>query len=172
MTVHNRYPMSCIEDMFDKLAGAEVFSSIDLESGYHQIRITPKDIPKTAFRTPFSHYEYLLLCFGLTNAPATFQAEMNRIFADYINDFVVVYLNDILIYSKSAADHAEHLDLVLKRLREHELYAKLQKCDFNKPEVNFLGHVCAMSCWLCKLSSAERNYTSGEQELLAVHDAL
>ncbi|MGQ3348719.1 reverse transcriptase domain-containing protein, partial [Bosea sp. (in: a-proteobacteria)] len=144
MTVRNRYPMPRIEDLFDKLSGAKVFSSIDLQSGYHQIRITPEDIPKTAFRTPFGHYEYLVLCFGLTNAPATFQAEMNRIFSDYINDFVVVYLDDILIYSKSAADHAKHLDLVLKRLREHELYAKLKKCDFNKPEVNFLGHVvCA-----------------------------
>ncbi|KAJ9530472.1 hypothetical protein QJQ45_012446 [Haematococcus lacustris] len=144
MTVRNRYPMPRIEDLFDKLSGAKVFSSIDLQSGYHQIRITPEDIPKTAFRTPFGHYEYLVLCFGLTNAPATFQAEMNRIFADYINDFVVVYLDDILIYSKSAADHAKHLELVLKRLREHELYAKLKKCDFNKPEVNFLGHVvCA-----------------------------
>ncbi|KAJ9509789.1 hypothetical protein QJQ45_011602 [Haematococcus lacustris] len=144
MTVRNRYPMPRIEDLFDKLSGAKVFSSIDLQSGYHQIRITPEDIPKTAFRTPFGHYEYLVLCFGLTNAPATFQAEMNRIFSDYINDFVVVYLDDILIYSKSAADHAKHLELVLKRLREHELYAKLKKCDFNKPEVNFLGHVvCA-----------------------------
>ncbi|KAJ9524294.1 hypothetical protein QJQ45_008499, partial [Haematococcus lacustris] len=144
MTVRNRYPMPRIEDLFDKLSGAKIFSSIDLQSGYHQIRITPENIPKTAFRTPFGHYEYLVLCFGLTNAPATFQAEMNRIFSDYINDFVVVYLDDILIYSKSAADHAKHLDLVLKRLREHELYAKLKKCDFNKPEVNFLGHVvCA-----------------------------
>lgn len=141
LTVKNRYPMPRIEDLFDKLAEGKVFTSLDLQSGYHQIRITDEDVPKTAFRTPMGHYEYLVLCFGLTNAPATFQAEMNRIFAPYLNKFVVVYLDDILIFSKTAAEHVEHLRLVLEALRKHKLYAKRSKCDFHQPEVKFLGHI-------------------------------
>lgn len=141
LTVKNRYPMPRIEDLFDQLAGARVFTSLDLQSGYHQIRITAEDVPKTAFRTPMGHFEYLVLCFGLTNAPATFQAEMNRIFAPYLNKFVVVYLDDILIYSRTTEEHTAHLHTVLEVLRKHKLYAKKSKCDFCQAEVKFLGHI-------------------------------
>ena len=120
---------------------SKVFSSLGLTSGCHQIRMTLEDVPKTAFTTPFGHYEFKVLSFGLTNAPATFQAVMNDIFRPYIGNFVLVYLDDILVVSKSAVEHAEHLRLVLRRLREHELYAKRSKCLFNQPQLECFGHV-------------------------------
>jgi hypothetical protein len=141
LTVKNKYPMPRIDDTLDQLAGATVFSTLDLTSGYHQIRISDTDAPKTAFRTPFGLYEWKVLPFGLTNAPATFQAAMNHIFGPMLNKFVLVYIDDILIYSKTAEEHQQHLRQVLQVLRDHKLYAKLAKCSFGRSEVNYLGHI-------------------------------
>lgn len=141
LTVKNKYPLPRIDDLLDSLSGSKCFSSLDLKSGYHQIQIDPEDIPKTAFRTPFGHFQYKVLCFGLTNAPSVFQAAMNDIFRDYLNDFVLVYLDDILIYSKTPEEHLLHLEKVLKRLEEYNLYANLKKCEFGKTHLDFLGHV-------------------------------
>ncbi|KAJ9520727.1 hypothetical protein QJQ45_007586 [Haematococcus lacustris] len=124
VTVKNKYPLPRIDQLLDRLHGATVFSSLDLQSGYHQIRIQPEDVPKSAFRTPYGHYQFKVLSFGLTNAPATFQAVMNDIFRDYLNEFVVVYLDDILVFSKNKAEHLKHLEIVFRILKEHELYAK------------------------------------------------
>ena len=140
LTVRNRYPLPNISDLLDKFAGAQVFSSLDLASGYHQIRISEEDVPKTAFTTPFGHYEFKVLSFGLTNAPATFQAVMNRMFG-HLHEFCVVYLDDILIFSKTPEEHEKHLETVLQILEREGLYAKLKKCDFNKPELLYLGHI-------------------------------
>ena len=107
-----------------------MFSKIDLRSGYYQLKIRSNDIPKTAFRTRYGHYEFLVMPFGLTNAPATFMAQMNRVLRPYLDRFVIVFIHDILVYYKSEADHAKHLRLVLKKLRENQLYAKLSKCQF------------------------------------------
>ena len=137
VTVKNKYPMPRIDDLFDQLRGATCFSKIDLRSGYHQLRVRREDIPKTAFRTRYSHYEFVVMPFGLTNAPATFMDLMNRIFRAYLDRFVVVFVDDILIYSPSEEEHQFHLSVVLELLREHQLYAKLSKCDFWLSEVNF-----------------------------------
>ena len=146
LTVKNRYPLPRIDDLMDRLQGATVFSSLDLASGYHQVRIPEEDVPKTAFRTPFGHYQFRVLSFGLTNAPSTFQAVMNRILqTDNLKDFVVVYLDDILVFSKTAAEHMVHLRAVLAALRKHKLYAKLSKCEFNKSQLKFLGHIVSSS---------------------------
>ncbi len=141
VTVRDRYPLPRIDELLDQLAQCTVFSSLDLESGYHQIRIDPADVEKTAFTTPFGHYQFRVLCFGLTNAPATFQRAMNRIFGPYIGKFVLVYLDDILIMSRTPEEHVRHLRLVLGLLRQHQLYAKLSKCTFGQARVKFLGHV-------------------------------
>ncbi|KAJ9523973.1 hypothetical protein QJQ45_022376 [Haematococcus lacustris] len=145
VTVKNKYPLPRIDQLLDRLHGATVFSSLDLQSGYHQIRIQPEDVPKSAFRTPYGHYQFKVLSFGLTNAPATFQAVMNDIFRDYLNDFVVVYLDDILVFSKNKAEHLKHLEIVFRILKEHELYAKLKKCEFEKSELKFLGHLVGVN---------------------------
>jgi len=129
ITIKNRYPLPRIEELMDHLAGAKYFFKIDLYSGYHQIRIKKEDTHKTAFRTRYGHYEFLVLPFGLTNAPATFMTLMNDIFREYLDEFVIVYLDDILIYSKTKEEHLKHLCLVLKTLKEHKLYAKLKKCE-------------------------------------------
>lgn len=141
LTIKNRYPIPGIDDLLDAISGAGYFTSIDLTSGYHQIRISEEDVPKTAFRTPFGHYQFKVLIEGLTNAPATFQTVMNDVFKPYLRDFVVVYLDDILVYSKTEADHKRHLRLVLEKLREQRFYACLQKCEFAQPEIKFLGHI-------------------------------
>ncbi|KAJ4801596.1 polyprotein [Rhynchospora pubera] len=141
VTVPNRYPLPRIDDLFDQLQGSQVYSKIDLRSGYHQLRIRPSDVPKTAFRTRYGHYEFLVMSFGLTNAPAYFMNLMNRVFEEYLDSFVVVFIDDILVYSNSAEEHEHHLRLVLQRLREHQLYAKLSKCEFWLEQISFLGHV-------------------------------
>jgi hypothetical protein len=140
VTVKNRYPLPRIDDLFDQLSGIKVFSRIDLRSGYYQIWIAEGDEEKTACRTRYGSYEFLVMPFGLTNAPATFCTLMNDIFREWINDFIVVYIDDILIYSGSLEEHAEHLWKVFQRLRENKLYAKLEKCEFGVTEVDFLGH--------------------------------
>ncbi|WVZ97285.1 hypothetical protein U9M48_042834 [Paspalum notatum var. saurae] len=141
VTIKNKYPLPQIDDLFDQLQGACVFSKIDLRSGYHQMKIRPSDIPKTAFITRFGLYEYTVLSFGLTNAPAYFMNLMNKVFMEYLDKFVVVFIDDILIYSKTEEEHEEHLRLVLQKLREHKLYAKLSKCEFWLDQVPFLGHI-------------------------------
>jgi hypothetical protein len=141
VTIKNKYPLPRIEDLFDQMRGAKVFSKIDLLSGYHQLKIRPSDIPKIAFTTRYGLYEYTVMSFGLTNTPAYFMYLMNKIFMEYLDKFVVVFIDDILIYSKSEEEHEEHLRLVLQKLREHELYAKFSKCEFWLKEVSFLGHI-------------------------------
>ncbi|WVZ70349.1 hypothetical protein U9M48_019024 [Paspalum notatum var. saurae] len=141
VTIKNKYPLPRIDDLFDQLQGACVFSKIDLRSGYHQMKIRPSDIPKTAFITRFGLYEYTVMSFGLTNALAYFMNLMNKVFMEYLDKFVVVFIDDILIYSKTEEEHEEHLRLVLQKLREHKLYAKLSKCEFWLYQVPFLGHI-------------------------------
>ena len=141
VTIKNKYPLSRIDILFDQLFGAKVFSKIDLRSGYHQIKIRVADIPKTAFSTRYEIYEYLVMSFGLTNAPAHFMYLMNSVFMPELDKFVVVFIDDILVYSKNEEEHAEHLRIVLQRLWEHKLYAKFSKCDFWLTEVQFLGHI-------------------------------
>jgi hypothetical protein len=127
--------------LFDQLKGAKVLSKIDLKSGYYQMRIKGQDVPKTAFRTRYGHFEFLVLPFGLTNAPTLFMDLMNRVFQPYLDKFVVVFIDDILVYSKSYEEHEQHLRQTLQTLRNRQLYAKLDKCDFWLKKVTFLGHV-------------------------------
>ena len=140
-TIKNRYALPRIDDLIDKLQGAQYFTSLDLAQGYHQIRITPEDVPKTAFRTPLGLFQYRVLPFGLTNAPATFQYVMNQIFAPYLDQFVLVYLDDILIFSKTEEEHLQHVQRVFHILREQKLYAKLKKCQFMTDSLLYLGHI-------------------------------
>ena len=130
VTIKNKYPLPRIDILFDQLAKAKVFSKIELRLGYHQIKTRPEDIPKTPFSTRYDLYEYLVMFFRLTNAPAYFIYLMNSVFMLELDKFVVVFINDILIYSKNEVDHAEHLRIILSRLREHKLYAKFSKCEF------------------------------------------
>ncbi|GJS37011.1 putative reverse transcriptase domain-containing protein [Tanacetum coccineum] len=141
LTVKNRYPLPRIDDLFDQLQGSSVYSKIDLRSGYHQLRVREEDIPKTAFRTRYGHYEFQVMPFGLTNAPAVFMDLMNRVCKPYLDKFVIVFIDDILIYSKNKGEHEEHLKLILELLKKEELYAKFSKCEFWIPKVQFLGHV-------------------------------
>ncbi|KAI3698239.1 hypothetical protein L6452_31352 [Arctium lappa] len=141
VTVKNKYPLPRIDDLFDQLQGASCFSKIDLRSGYHQVKVKEEDIPKTAFRTRYGHYEFLVMPFGLTNAPAVFMDLMNRVCRPFLDKFFIVFIDDILIYSKDEVDHARHLRDVLEILRKEKLYAKFSKCEFWLKEVQFLGHV-------------------------------
>ncbi|KAL2226648.1 UNVERIFIED_CONTAM: Retrovirus-related Pol polyprotein from transposon [Sesamum indicum] len=141
VTVKNKYPLPRIDDLLDQLKGATIFSKIDLRSVYWQLRIAENDIPKTAFRTRYGHYEFLVMPFGLTNAPAAFMALINRTFQEYLDHFVIVFIDDILIYSKNREKHEQHLRMVLQILKEKVLYAKLSKCEFWVNQVVFLGHV-------------------------------
>ncbi|GJX34818.1 putative reverse transcriptase domain-containing protein [Tanacetum coccineum] len=141
LTIKNRYPLPRIDDLFDQLQGACCFSKIDLRSGYHQLRVREEDIPKTAFRTRYGHFEFTVMPFGLTNAPAVFMDLMNRVCKPYLDKFVIVFIDDILIYSKSEEEHETHLKTILDLLKEEKLYAKFSKCEFWLKEVQFLGHV-------------------------------
>jgi len=141
VTIKNKYHLPQIDILFDQLSKAKVFSKIDLRSGYHQIKIRPQDIPKTVFSTRYELYEYLVMSFGLTNAPAYFMYLMNSVFMLELNKFVIVFNDDILVYSENEEDHAEHLRIILNRLRDHKLYAKFSKCEFWLKKVPFLGHI-------------------------------
>ena len=141
VTVHNRYPLPRIDELLDRLQGSSYFTKIDLRSGYYQIRMHPESVQKTAFRTRYGHFEFLVLPFGLTNAPATFMHLMHQIFREHLDQFIVIFLDDILIYSKNLQDHSDHVRRTLQILREHRLYAKVSKCEFFKQEVEYLGHV-------------------------------
>ncbi|KAD6796241.1 hypothetical protein E3N88_07137 [Mikania micrantha] len=141
LTIRNQYPLPRIDDLFDQLQGSAWFSKIDLRFGYHQLRVHEVDIPKTAFRTRYGHYEFLVMPFGLTNAPAVFMDLMNRVCRPYLDKFVIVFVDDILIYSKTKEEHEKHLKLVLEILRKEQLYAKFSKCEFWVKEVQLLGHI-------------------------------
>jgi hypothetical protein len=141
VTIKNKYPLPRIDDLFDQLKGAKVFSKIDLRSGYYQLRIKDLDVSKTAFRTRYGHLEFLVMPFGLTNAPVVFMDLMNRVFRPYLDRSIVVFIDDILVYSSSYIEHEKHLREVLQTLREHRLYAKLNTCEFWLKEVTLLGHV-------------------------------
>ncbi|KAI3799955.1 hypothetical protein L1987_35261 [Smallanthus sonchifolius] len=141
LTIKNRYPLPRIDDLFDQLQGSSFYSKIDLRSGYHQLRIQEEYVPKTAFRTHYGHYEFLVMPFGLINAPAVFMDLMNRVCKPYLDKFVIVFIDDILIYSRTKEDHEHHLKLILELLSNEKLYAKFSKCEFWIREVHFLGHV-------------------------------
>ncbi|KAJ9541742.1 hypothetical protein OSB04_028248 [Centaurea solstitialis] len=141
ITIKNRYPLPRIDDLFDQLQGGTYFSKTDLRSRYHHMRVREEDIAKTAFRTRYGHYEFLVMPFGLTNAPAVFMDLMNRVCRPYLDKFVIVFIDDILIYSQSKKDHEQHLRLILELLKAEKLYAKFSKCEFWIREVHFLGHV-------------------------------
>jgi hypothetical protein len=143
VTIKNKYPLPRIDDLFNQLGGASIFSKIDLRSGYHQVRINGEDIHKTAFRTRYGNYEFAVVPFGLTNAPTTFMCLMNNVLSKFLDKFVLVFFffDDILIYSKNRKEHEEHLRLVLQVLREHQLYAKFSKREFFQKQIHYLGHV-------------------------------
>ncbi|GJS35200.1 putative reverse transcriptase domain-containing protein [Tanacetum coccineum] len=141
LTVKNRYPLPRIDDLFDQLQGSSIYSKIDLRSGYHQLRVREQDIPKTTLRTRYGHYEFQVMPFGLTNAPAIFMDLMNRVCKPYLDKFVIIFIDDILIYSKDKIEHEEHLKVILELLKKEKLYAKFSKCEFWIPKVQFLGHV-------------------------------
>ncbi|KAL0552232.1 hypothetical protein IC582_011338 [Cucumis melo] len=141
VAVKNRYPLPRIDDLFDQLQGATSFTKINLRLGYYQLRIRDSDIPKTAFHSRYGHYKFIVMSFGLTNAPAVFMDLMNRVFKDFLDTFVIVFIDDILIYSKTEAEHEKHLYQVLETLRANQLYAKFSKCEFWLKKVSFLGHV-------------------------------
>jgi hypothetical protein len=141
VTIKNKYPLPHIDDLFDQMRGARVFSKIDLRSIYHQMKIRPSDIPKTAFSIRYGLYEFTVMLFGLTNAPTYFMNLMNKVLMEYLDKFVVVFIDNILIYSKNDSDHEVHLRLVLQKLRDNQLYAKYSKCGFWLDEVPFLGHI-------------------------------
>ena len=145
VTIKNRYPLPRIDDLFDLLTGARVYSKIDLRTGYHQLRVREIDIPKTAVRTRYGHFEFTVMPFGLTKAPAAFMDLMHRVFQPYLDQFVMVFVDDILIYSQSEWEHEYHLRIVLQLLRDHQLYAKFSKCEIWLTEVRFLGHVVSAS---------------------------
>ena len=144
VTIKNRYPLPRIDDLFEQLKGARVYSKTDLRTSYHQLRVRESDIPKTTFRTRYGHFQFTVMPFGLTNAPAAFMDLMHRVFQPYLDQFVV-FVDDILLYSQSEEEHEDHLRIVLQALRDHQLYVKFSKCEFWLTEVKFLGHVVSAS---------------------------
>ena len=145
MTIKNKYPLPRIGDLFDQLSGATYFSKIDLRSEYHQLSVRDVNISKTVFQTRYGHYEFVVMPFGLTNALTTFMDLMNRVFKPYLDDFVVVFIDDILVYSKNERDHTRHLHIMLQTLRKKCLYAKFNKCEFWLDRMVFLGHIVSSS---------------------------
>ncbi|GKC49028.1 putative reverse transcriptase domain-containing protein [Tanacetum coccineum] len=141
LTIKNRYPLPRIDDLFDQLQGSSVYSKIDLRSGYHQLYIKEEDIPITAFRTRYGHFEFQVMPFGLTNVPVVFMDLMNRVCKPYLDEFMIMFIDDILIYSKDKEEHGEHLKIILELLKKQQLYAKFTKFDFWLDSVQFLGHV-------------------------------
>ena len=140
-TIRNQYPLPHTDELFDQLHGSRVYYEIDLRSGYHQLRVRENDVSKTAFRTRYAHYEFLVMPFRLTNAPAAFMDLMNRVFSTYLDKFVIIFIDDILVYSGNPEEHAKHLQTEFQILRERQLYAKFSKCQFLLDKVAFLGHV-------------------------------
>jgi hypothetical protein len=141
VTVKNKYPLPRINDLFDQLKGAKYFSKIDLRTVYYQLRIRLEDMPKTASVTRYGQYEFMVMPFGLTNAPAYFMNLMNKVFMEELDKFVVVFIDNILIYSRSTEEHGQHLRIILGKLQDHQLYVKFSKCEFWLQEVSFLGHI-------------------------------
>ena len=141
VTIKNKYPLPRIDDLFDQLKGAKYYSKIDLRLGYYQLKIQLCDIPKTAFVTRYGQYEFTMMPFGLTNAPAYFMNLMNKVFMEELDKFVVVFIDDILIYSKSAEEHEQYLRVTLNKFRAHEIYTNFNMCEFWLQEVTFLGHI-------------------------------
>nr|GFA46247.1 putative reverse transcriptase domain-containing protein [Tanacetum cinerariifolium] len=141
LTVKNRYLLPRIDDIFDQLQGLSVYSKIYLRSGYRQFRVREEDIPKTVFKTRYGHYEFQVMPFGLTNIPVVFMDLMNRVYEPYLDKLVIVFIDEILIYSKDEKEHEEHLNAILELLKKEELYAKFSKCEFWISKVQFLGHV-------------------------------
>ena len=144
-TIKNIYPLPRIDELFDQLRRARVYSKIDLHTGYHRLMVREENIPKTKFRTRYGHFKFTVMPFGWTNAPTAFMDLMHRVFQPYLDQFVVVFVDDILIYSKSKEEHKGHLKIVFQTLREHQLYAKFSKYEFWLTEVRFLGHVVSAS---------------------------
>jgi hypothetical protein len=144
VTIKNKYSLPRIEDLLNQMKGASVFSKINLRSGYHQLRIRGSDIPKTTFHTRCGLYEYTVMSFKLTNTPAYFTCLMNKVFMEYLDKFVVVFIDDILVYSETEEEHEEHLRLVLEKLRTNQLYTKFNKCEFWLTQVAFLVHVISV----------------------------
>ena len=145
VTIKNRYPLPRIDNLFDQLRGERVYFKIDLRTSYHQLRVREVDIPKTTFRTRYMHFEFTLMPFGLMNEPTTFMDLMHRVFQLYLDQFVVVFIDEFLIYSKSEEEPEDHLRVVLQVSRDHQLYAKFSKCEFWLTEVKFLGHIVSAS---------------------------
>lgn len=154
-TIPDSYPLPYIQDLFERLHSAKVYSKIDLASGYHQIRVQPEDVDKTAFTTRYGTFNFLVMPFGLTNAPATFQRNMNNIFQDLLDTYIIVYLDDLLVFSQDIEQHKQHLNTVLERLRQHQFYAKKSKCEFFRSKIDFLGHTIS------------QGYISTQQEKIA-----
>ena len=144
VTIKNKYLLPRVDNLFDQFKGVQVFSKIDLRLGYHQLKVRASDIEKTSFRTRYGHYEFLVMPFGVTNAPATFMDLMNWVFKPFLDEFVIIFIGDILVYSKSFAEYEQHLRIVLQTLRNRSMYAKLKKCDFWLSSVTFWGHIISV----------------------------